>query len=124
MKVDETVRKETGYVAAGTVALSVAMEVVYAVLGRWDVTVLLGNLLGFAAAVANFFLMGLAVQKAVLMDEKDAALHIRLSQRLRLFMLAAVLMVAALAPCFALLSAIIPLFFPRLVVMVRGRMVK
>lgn len=120
MRIDETVRRETGYVALGVVGLSLAMEVVYFLIGRWDYTVLCGNLLGAAAAVLNFFLMGLTVQKVVLLEQKDAAAKIRASQMLRNLMVVAFLIAAAVAPCFSLIAAAIPLFFPRLVILVRG----
>ena len=120
MKVDETVRRETGYIALGVAVLSVAMEAVYVLIGRWDYTVLCGNLLGAAAAVLNFFLMGLTVQKAVLLEEKDAAAYIRASQMLRNLMVALFLVAAAAIPCFSLISAAIPLFFPRIVILIRG----
>ena len=72
MTVDKTVRRETLFVAAWVGIFSLFMQAVFLVIGRWDYTVLLGNLLGAAAAVGNFFLMGLTVQSAVQKEEKDA----------------------------------------------------
>ena len=63
--VTPAVRKETAYVALWTVGLSALTELVFVLIGQWDYTVLLGNLLSGDIAVLNFFLMGLAVQKAV-----------------------------------------------------------
>ena len=72
MKTDKTVLRETAYIALGVLVLSLFMESVFLVVGRWDWTVLTGNLLGAAAAILNFFLMGRTVQKAV-SDEADTA---------------------------------------------------
>ena len=72
LKIDKTVRRETLFVAVYTVILSALMEAVFLLIGKWDYTVLLGNLLGAGGAVLNFFLMGLTVQSAVMKDEKDA----------------------------------------------------
>ncbi len=64
MKVDPVVKKETGTIAIGVCVLSLMMLAVFAFLQKLDYTVLLGTLLGIAAAVANFFLMALSVQKS------------------------------------------------------------
>ena len=71
MKVDPVVKKETGTIAIGVCVLSLMMLAVFAFLQKLDYTVLLGNLLGCFAAVPNFFLMGLTVQKAVEKEEKE-----------------------------------------------------
>ena len=80
MTIDKTVAKETRYIAVWVLAFSVLMQVVFVLIGDWDYTVLLGNLLGAATAVGNFLLMGLTVQKAVAEEPKDAARRIRMSQ--------------------------------------------
>ncbi len=120
MKVDKTVRLETGYIVAGTLILSVFMEAVFLVIGQWDYTVLLGNLLGGGAAVLNFFLMGLTVQKAVLMNEKDAALKMKSSQSMRTLMLFVVALLGIQVPWFHFVAVLIPLFFPRITITCRG----
>ena len=108
--IDETVKRESVYIAAFVGVLSVLMQAVFLVAGHWDYTVLCGNLLSAAAAVGNFFLMGLTVQKALGKGEKEAADTMRLSQRLRLLLLFVVVAVGAAAPCFHTLAVIIPLF--------------
>ena len=135
-KIDSVVLRETGYIAIWTVILGVLMEAVFLVLGYFDYTVLLGGLLGVFAAVLNFFLMGLSVQKAVERDrqvgitvnedaEKPAAVHkeaaqvMKLSQSLRMLMMIAFAAIGALAPCFNLIAVLIPFFFPRIAVMLR-----
>ena len=71
-KIDATVKKETLFIAAFTLIFSAVMELVFLLLDYWSYKVVLGNLLGFTAAVLNFFLMGYTVQKAVLLEEKEA----------------------------------------------------
>ena len=117
--IDPTVKRETLYIAAWTLLLTLLTEAVYLLLRRWDLTVLFGNLLGAAAAILNFFLMGLTVQKAVGREEKDAANLMRLSQAGRLLLLVLVGLAAALIPIFDLIATLIPLFFPRLAVAAR-----
>ena len=114
---DPTVKKETLRIAVGTAALSVIMELVFVLIRKWDLTVLWGNLLGAFAAVLNFFLMAQTVVKCVSLPPDKAALKIRASQAGRLFMLAAIAVAAGLLPCFNLYAAVIPLLFPRIVIM-------
>ncbi len=117
--IDPTVRRETLYIAAWTLLLTALMEAVFLILSRWTLPVLWGGLFGAFAAVLNFFLMGLTVQKAVGKEEKDAANLMRLSQMGRMLLLVAVGLLAALIPFFDLIAALIPLFFPRIAVAVR-----
>lgn len=119
IKIDKTVKKETGYIALWTLVLSILMQAVFLVVRHWDYTVLLGNLLSGVLGVCNFLLMGLAVQRAVEQDEKDAKTTMRASQSLRTFLLFAVAAVGVLLPCFHTVAVLVPLFFPRLAIAIR-----
>ena len=116
-KVDETVRKETGYIAACTVILSMLTQAVFLVLGRWDISVLLGNLFCGGVAVLNFFLLG---QK----EEKEAKETMRTSQRLRTVLLFVAAVVGVLVPCFHPVPALLSLFFPRIAILFRPLFMK
>lgn len=119
VKVDVTVRRETGYIGLWILILSALMEAVFLILGRWNLTVLSGNLLGGAAALANFFLMGLTIQKGLQKDEKQARQLAKLSQTLRMLMLFIAGMAGVLLNCFNTVAAIVPLFFPRIAISLR-----
>ena len=112
-KIDPTVKRETGFVALCVLVGSILLEAVFLLMGQWDYTVLLGNLLGGVTAVGNFLLMGLMIQKAIRQDEKAAVNTVRLSQGGRLFMQGLVLMLAAVLSCFNIWAAAIPLLIPR-----------
>ena len=71
-KIDPTVKRMTCYIAACVLVLSLLMEAVYLILGAWEMPVLWGNLLGAFAAVLNFFLMGLTIQRSLRFSEEDA----------------------------------------------------
>ena len=118
-KVDATVLRETLYVSVWVVTLSVLTQAVFLVIGQWDYTVLLGNLLSAVAGIANFFLMGLTVQSAVNKDPKDASTAMKLSQALRSLMVFAFAAVGVLLPVFSTWTTIIPLFFPTVAVRFR-----
>lgn len=119
IKLDDAIKKETVYIAIWVVIFSFIMEAVFLAIGKWDYTVLLGNLLSGGFAVLNFLLMGIGVQKALSKkDEKQAKSTIKMSQSLRNLMLFAVAAVGALVDCFNIWSVIIPLLFPRIAVLI------
>ncbi len=123
-KVDATIVKETRFVALVTLILSALLQAVFLIISKWDYTVLLGNILGGAAAVGNFFIMGLTVQSALGMSVEDAKKRMKLSQSLRTLLLFAVAALGYLIPVFELLAVIIPYVFPRVAVALRAVSIK
>lgn len=119
LKVDKTVLKETKYIGAVTVILSALLQAVFLLIHKWDYTVLLGNLLGALAAVGNFFLMGLTVQRAVKLDEAEAKKLMRSSQTLRNFGLFVIGMLGVLLSVFNTVTVLVPLFFPRFAILLK-----
>ena len=109
-KVDSTVARETRYIAGCVLVLSAVMQIVFLVLGLWDVSVLLGNLLGAVAAIGNF---------------KDGAKkRMKLSQSLRMFALMLTCVLALTVKCFHPVAAILPLLFPRFAIALRPLILK
>ena len=105
MKPQEAVVKETGHIAIGTLILTAVMLIVFAVIGRFNLNVLFGGLYGSALAVANFFFLGLTVQRIAesaqtKSEEVDpdavklAKLKMRQSYMLRMLLGAGLLIVA------------------------------
>ena len=123
-KVDPTVMKETRFIALIVLILSALMQAVFLVIGKWDYTVLLGNLYGAAVAVGNFFLMGLTVQHCLTLEPDDAKKKMKLSQQGRLLMLLVLCMIGAALPCFNTVALLVPQFFPRIGVTIRGLTMK
>lgn len=123
-KIDKTVQKETGYIALWVLIFSALMQATFLVIGKWDLTVLFGNLLGGALAILNFFLMGIGVQKAVRKEEKEARDLMKLSQTLRSFLVLVVVIVGIVLHCFHTVAVILPLFFPRIAVAIRPLFMK
>lgn len=118
-KIDSVVIKETAYIGVWALILSAAMQAVFLLLGKWEYTVLLGNILGAGAAVLNFFLMGITVQIAVVKEEKEARQTVKTSQSLRMLLLMLILVLALVFPCFNPIAAVIPLLFPRIAIIFR-----
>ncbi|MBQ3075565.1 MAG: ATP synthase subunit I, partial [Clostridia bacterium] len=115
-KLDPAVRKETGYIALVTLLLGVLQQAVFLIIGKWSFSVLLGGIYGWAAALMNFFLMALTVQKAVSQEEKDAKNTMKLSQNLRSLSLLVLAAIAYLLPFLNTVSAILPYLYPRIAI--------
>ena len=79
----------------------------------FDYTVFLGGIGGGMIAVLNFFLMGLAVQKAAsATDEGTARMKLKASYSQRFLMMMLWVIAAIVAPCFHFVAGIAPLLFP------------
>ena len=118
MQVQQATRRETGHIALGVLAFSAVMELVFLLIGRWEVGVLWGNLLGGSFAIGNFFLLGLTVQTiANESDEKRAKLKLQGSYSLRMLLTLGVIVLAVKVPLFTWPAAVIPLLFPRLTIL-------
>ena len=118
-KIDATVQKETKFVALVAFILSLLMQGGFLIAGFWDYTVISGNLLGYIAAVGNFLLLGLTVQKAIGKEEKEIKRLVAFSQYGRLLILLLVALIANFVSIFNLVATVIPFIFPRIAVMIR-----
>ncbi len=118
-KIDPAIKSETLYIGAWVLILSAIMQAVFLIIGKWNYTVLLGNLLTGSASVLNFFLMGLTVQGAIEKEEKEAKSTMKASQSLRNLMMFVVVVVGVVVPCFNIWASIIPVFFPRIAMIFR-----
>ena len=123
-KIDKTVKNETIYILSFEIIFSLIMQSVFLIIGKWDITVLFGNLLSGSAAVLNFFLMGLTVQKAVQKDEKDAKNMLKVSQIYRTLLLFVIAGIGVYFSAFNTVAALVPLFFPRIAFALRPLFLK
>ena len=118
--VQPAVKKETKRVVMITGAGLILMWILLAILHftmpdkvPFDYTVILGGIGGGVIAVLNFFLMGLAVQKAAsATDEGTARMKLKASYSQRFMMMILWVIVAIVAPCFQFVAGIAPLLFP------------
>ena len=118
--VQPAVKKETKRIIKITIVGLILMWILFAVLHfampdkvPLDYTVFLGGIGGGAVAVLNFFLMGLAVQKAAAATDEDTArMRIKASYSQRMLLQMLWVVVAIVAPCFHFVAGIVPLLFP------------
>ena len=107
MRIDRTVLRETGFVAAVTGICSVLMHAGFLIAGRWTPGVLWGNLIGAAAGIGNFFFLGLTLQTALERDEKGARNLSYLSWALRMLMMGVAIALGLTLPGVSALAAIL-----------------
>ena len=118
--VQPVVKKETGRVSAITGIGLLIMWIVFGVLHAFmpqkvpfDYTVFLGGAAGGCVAVLNFFLMGLAVQKAAAATDEDTArMRIKASYSQRMMIQMLWVIIAIVAQFFHFVAGIVPLLFP------------
>lgn len=148
MKIQPAVKQETKRIAAGTLILTAVMILVFVLIGKFDWTVITGALLGCAAAIGNFFLLALSVQKAAermngvnlpSYEEAEAGLEegeeapapdapeiqqakrsMQASYTGRLFLLAVIGILGLTLPCFHAVATVVPFLFPRIIIFIYG----
>ncbi len=123
-KLDPVVIKETLYIGIVSLIFSLIMQSVFLIIGKWDYTVLLGNILGYVAIIINFLVMGIGVQNAVNKDEKDAKTLMKFSQTFRMFFMLIIAIIGRVVPVFNLIAVVIPFLFPRIAVALRPVFIK
>ncbi len=111
------VLRETAVVAVGQIVCSAAMVGVFALLHRYDGSVLWGSIAGTLIAVGNFFFMALgamlAADKAAHDDVKGGNAAVRSSMFGRLAVMAILLIVCAKSGYCNLIALLVPLLFSR-----------
>ena len=119
-QIDPTVLKETRYVSFWVIVFSALMQAVFLLIGRWNLTVLWGNLLSGALFVLNFFLMGLGVQKALAYEADEAKKVLKLSRTYRNLLLIVVLALGVTLPLFDTWAVLVPAVFVRIAIALRS----
>ncbi len=95
-----------------TAALCFAMD--------FDYTLPVGAVYGTAVAALNFLLLGKTAQKALKKrSEKAANTYMSTMYAVRYLGLFVLLTFGALAPFISLITAVIPLFFPKIAILIR-----
>ena len=117
MESRKIVYKDTAVVAIGEVIGIALMLLVFVMAGYFNLTVLLGGIMGGILAVGNFFLMSYfavkAADKAQNQDVAGGQKLIHLSYTGRMIGLLVALVLLAKSGWFHVLALAIPLIFPR-----------
>ena len=114
---------ESLIVLAGQAVCVAAMIGIFALLGYYDTTVLLGGIAGGLLATANFFAMAVAAtiasDKAVEQNVKGGELTLRLSYIGRMAVLAVVLFALVKSGTCNVFASVLPLVFTRPILTLR-----
>lgn len=117
MNTKKLLLQETGLVAAGQLICCSLMAGIFAIAGKFDLSVVSGALVGALIATLNFFIMalcaGIAADKAGHQDVKGGQALIQISYMGRLIGLFAILALCAKSGRFNLLALVLPLAFTR-----------
>lgn len=109
--------KETAIVALGQAVCIGVMLGIFALLGEFDRSILLGGVFGGVAAVANFFFMAvgasLAADKAEKQDVKGGKATVQLSYIVRMAVLAIILFALVKSGLCNVIALVLPLAFTR-----------
>ena len=111
------VLKETALIAAGEAICVALMCGVYALIGKFALSVLLGGLVGLLVATGNFF--GLAVVATLAADKAEAGdpasgqKLMKSSYPIRLLVMAGILILCAKSGFFNVIALVVPLLFVR-----------
>ena len=111
------VLRETGMLAIGELLCVGAMVGIFAILGYYDTTVLVGAIIGCVLAVGNFFLMAVASEaaadKAMNEDVKGGKAAIKTSFQMRLLVLFVVMILLARSGVCHPIAMVVPLLLVR-----------
>lgn len=115
MESRKIVLKETGVIAAGQIVCVAIMIGIFVLLGRYDLSVLLGGIFGGILGVLNFFFMAvgasLAADKAQEQNVKGGQLVIRISFLVRMAVIFLILFALIRSGLCNALSSVLPLAF-------------
>jgi len=116
------VYRETGIIALGEVICTGIMLAVFALLGYFDGSVLLGSIIGLLLAVLNFFFMAvgatLASDKAQQQDVKSGMTLVKGSYIIRMLVIFVVLLACIKSGLCHPLASILPMIFVRPIITV------
>ena len=111
------VLKETALIAAGEVICVALMYAVYALIGKFSFSVVLGGLVGLLVATGNFFALAmvatLASDRAEAGDPLAGQKLMKSSYPIRLLVMAGVLILCAKSGIFDVIALVVPLLFVR-----------
>ena len=123
MKIDKTVTRETLHIIYGSLIMSAVEQSVFLIIGKWDLTVLFGNLLTATVFVLDFFFLGITLQRVVNKKSKNEIKNsMIISRLLRFAMIGAAIACGLLFPkAFNIWAMIPPVFFNRITLFIIAR---
>ncbi len=117
MKLDKEVKQNIYKITLGSALCSIAVILVFFVLGRLDRAVLIGAAVGFLYATGNFFFMCVGITNALsLGDETAAKARMRSSYMARTAVMVAIIAASLLLDWINPIPVLIAVFYPKIIV--------
>ncbi len=121
MKLDPEVLEENRKMAVGILCCSLLMAVGFVIARRFDLSVLLGLIVGFLLAAGNFFFMSVGITRALATgDEAAAKAKMRSSYIVRTIVMLAVMALSLAVDHIHWLPVLASVFYPRIVLTARN----
>lgn len=122
MNTRQFVLRETGMLAIGEALCAGATVGVFALIGYYSTSVLLGAVIGWLMAIGNFFLMAVAAEaasdRAMNDDVKGGKAILKTSRNTRLFVMAVLIFLLAKTGVCNPFSMVVPLLLARPILMI------
>ena len=118
MDMRKFVLKQTGLVALGELIGTGVMLGIFALMGKWDTSILLGGVVGALVATGNFFAMAIGVNiaadKAEKQNVKGGQATVKSSYLLRMVVMFLILFAFARSGLCNAIALVVPLVFVRI----------
>ena len=112
----DTTLRETIKLLKGIIALDVIFIAIIYILGKFDIPMLQGILIGSVYALLNFRLIAVSLNRAVQMSPGRAQVFAGVSYVGRLALTAAIILAAIKVDYINAFGVIVPMFFPKIII--------
>lgn len=119
MKLEREVKQNIYKITIGSALCSLAVMLVFFVLGRLDSAVIIGTAIGFLYAAGNFFFMCVGITNALALgDETAAKARMRSSYMARTAVMVAIIAASLLLDWINPIPVLISVFYPKIIITV------
>lgn len=116
MKFPKDIKRNILFVTIGSIILCALLLLVFVIIGQFNLSVLLGAILGTAITIGNFILLAWSLQKAV--DKPESGKGIAgVSYLLRNVLLLVLAILAIVLLKVNVIALLVPYIFPRIVIL-------
>ena len=112
----DTTLRETIKLLKGIIALDIIFIAIIYILGKFDIPMLQGILIGSVYALLNFRLIAVSLNRAVQMSPGRAQVFASISYMGRLALTAAIILAAIKVDYINAFGVIVPMFFPKIII--------
>ena len=112
----DTTLRETIKIFKGIVVLDIIFIAIIYILGKFDIPMLQGILIGSVYALLNFRLIAVSLNRAVQMSPGRAQVFAGVSYVGRLALTAAIILAAIKVDYINAFGVIVPMFFPKIII--------